>query len=64
MGFYHFRRLCPAFYDIRIDCPLCQEINSFQFPRFFFKDTDKFRADDLSLLLRIRYPRQFSEETL
>ena len=42
-----------AFYNVRINCSLCQEVNGSDFLCFFLKDTDKFFTDNFSFLLRL-----------
>ena len=62
--FYHLCSLGSALDNVRINRSLSKEIDSFQFSRFFLENTDKFSADNLSLLFRIRYIFQLSKETL
>ena len=63
MRFYYLRCLCSALHDIGINSSLRQEINPFQLSCFFFKNTDKFSADDLSLLFRICNALQFTQKS-
>ena len=49
-----------AFQNIRIDSSLGQELDAFQFFRFFRKHFNEFAADDLPLGFRIAYAGQFA----
>ena len=53
-----------AFYHIRINGSLYQEVYSADFFRFFFKYTDKFFTDDLTFLFRFFYPFEFFIKTI
>ena len=64
MGFYHLCGFGSAFNNIRVNGSLSQEFNSFQFSGLFFKDTDKFTADNLAFFLRICNSLQFFQETI
>ena len=63
MGFYAFCCFGTAFNNVRVNGSLSQEMNSFQFSCFFFKNADKFTANNFSLFFRVCYVFQFSKET-
>ena len=60
-SFHCFR---SALNDIRINRALRQEMDTVQLACFFFKHTDKLRADNLALLLRLGNARQFIQEAV
>ena len=53
-----------AFEDIRINRPLRKELDTFQLARLLFKHADKFRADDLALLLRFCHAGQLIQKAV
>ena len=60
----HFRGLRTALYDIGIDGALRQKFNAVEFARLFLEHADKFRADDLALLLRFCHTGQLIQEAV
>ena len=60
-----FDNLCclgAALHDIRINGPLCQEIDTLQLTSLFLKHTDKLRTDNLTLLFRLCHILQLSKK--
>lgn len=53
-----------AFQNIRVNGSLGQELNALQFPGFLLKHTNKLRANDLPLGLRVCYTGQLVQETV
>ena len=53
-----------AFHDVGVDGALREEIDGANLLCFFFKDADELFADDLALLLRLRYAGEFIVEAL
>ena len=50
--------------NIRINRSLSQEIDAVQLAGFLFKNTNKLRADDFTLLLRFADPSKLIKETI
>ena len=50
--------------DVRVDGSLGQETDAVQLTGLFLEHADEFRADDLPLLLGIRYAGQLVQETV
>ena len=44
-----------AFYNVRINGPLCEEVYSTNLLGFFFEDTNEFFTDDLTFCFRFCY---------
>ena len=63
MAFNALGCFSAGFYYVRINSALSQEFDTVQFTCFFFKNTDKFGADDFPFCFRISYSGQFREET-
>ena len=55
MAFNALGCFSAGFYYVRINSALSQEFDTVQFTCFFFKNTDKFGADDFSFRFRISY---------